>query len=58
MPKNLYISSDESNLLRPINHIFFWERGEMAYSAIKKINELKANNEIVNAEIMLSEWIF
>ena len=58
MPKTLYISSDESNLLRPIHHILFWERGEMAYSAIKKINELKANNEIVNAEIMLSEWIF
>ena len=58
MPKNLYISSDESNLLRPINHILIWEKGEMAYSALKKINELKANNELKKAEIMLDEWIF
>ena len=59
MTKNLYyISSDESNLISPINHISFWEKGEMAYSAIKKINELKANNEIDNAEVMLAEWIF
>ena len=58
MPKNLYISSGESNLLSPINHILFWEKGEMAYSALKKINELKANNELKKAEIMLDEWIF
>ena len=59
MTKNLYyISSDESNTISPINHISFWEKGEMAYSAIKKINELKANNEIDNAEVMLAEWIF
>ena len=55
MPKDLYISSGESNLLSPIR---FWKKGEMAYSALKKINELKANNEIEKAEIMLSEWIF
>ena len=30
----------------------------MAYSALKKINELKANNEFKKAEVMLSEWIF
>ena len=58
MPKNLYITSDESNLLSPINHISFWLKGEMAYSALKKINELKANNELEKAEIMLAEWIF
>ena len=58
MPKNLYISSFDSNLLSPINHIRFWEKGEMAYSALKKINELKANNELQKAEIMLDEWIF
>ena len=58
MPKNLDISSGESNLLSPINHIRFWEKGEMAYSALKKINELKANNEMEKAEIMLAEWIF
>tara|TARA_Y100001968_G_scaffold265331_1_gene254495 strand:- start:182 stop:358 length:177 start_codon:yes stop_codon:yes gene_type:complete len=58
MPKNLYISSGGSNLISPINHILFWEKGEMAYSALKKINELKANNEMEKAEIMLAEWIF
>ena len=57
MPKNLYISSGESNLISPINHIRFWEKGEMAYSAIKKLNELKANNEMEKAEIILAEWI-
>ena len=57
MPKNLHISSGESNLLSPINHISFWEKGEMAYSALKKINELKANNELRKAKIMLDEWI-
>ena len=51
------ISGGESNLLSPINHIRFWEKGEMAYSALKKINELKANNELMKAEIMLEEWI-
>ncbi len=58
MPKNLTNSNGESNLLSPINHIRFWEKGEMAYSALKKINELKANNELKKAKIILSEWIF
>ena len=58
MPKNFSISTGESNLLSPINHISFWEKGEMAYSALKKINELKANNQLEKAEIMLDEWIF
>ena len=58
MPKDLYISSGESNLLSPINHIRFWEKGEMAYSALKKINEHKANNEMEKAKIMLADWIF
>tara|TARA_B100001250_G_scaffold189344_1_gene162669 strand:+ start:1460 stop:1636 length:177 start_codon:yes stop_codon:yes gene_type:complete len=57
MPKKLTIFGDSSNLLNPINHIRFWEKGEMAYSALKKINELKANNEIEKAEIMLADWI-
>ncbi len=39
----------ESNLLSPINHIRFWEKGEMAYSALKQINELKATNELGKA---------
>ena len=51
------ISGGESNLLNPINHIRFWERGEMAYSALIKINEHKANNELKKAEIMLDEWL-
>ena len=58
MPKKLPISGRDSNLLRPINHIRFWEKGEMAYSALKKINELKANNDFQKAKIMLAEWIF
>ena len=48
----------ESNLVSPIKHISFWGNGEMAYSALKKINELKANNEIERAKIMLTDWIF
>ena len=58
MPKKLSISIDESNLLSPINYFSFWEKGEMAYSALKKINELKANSELEKAEIILAEWIF
>ncbi len=57
MPKKHPISGGESNLLNPINHIRFWEKGEMAYSALKRINELKANNEFKKADIMLDEWI-
>ena len=58
MPSKLTISGGESNLINPINHIRFWEKGEMAYSALKKINELKANNEFEKANTMLEEWIF
>ena len=58
MPKKSTNPNNESNLLSPINHIYFWERGEMAYSALKKINELKANNEMEKAKIILDEWIF
>jgi len=58
MPKNRTNSGSESNLLNPINNIHFWEKGEMAYSALKKINELKANNELEKAKIMLADWIF
>ena len=57
MPKKITNSGSESNILSPINHIYFWEKGEMAYSALKKINELKANNEMEKAKIMLDEWI-
>ena len=56
MPTKLPFSSGESNLLSSNNHISFWEKGEMAYSALKKINELKAINEFEKAEIMLDEW--
>ncbi len=58
MTKKLSNSGSESNLLNPINDIYFWEKGEMAYSALKKINELKANNELEKAKIMLTDWIF
>ena len=57
MPKKSTNSSSESNLLNPIDHISFWEKGEMAYSALKKINEHKANNEMEKAKIMLADWI-
>ena len=56
MPKKSTNSNSESNLLNPINHIRFWENGEMAYSALKKIHELKANNQIEKARIMLADW--
>ena len=58
MPKKNTNSRSESNLLSPINHILFWDKGEMAYSALKKINEHKANNEIEKAKTMLTDWIF
>ncbi len=58
MSKKNTHSAGGSNLISPINHIRFWEKGEMAYSALKKINELKANNELGKAKIMLDEWIF
>ena len=58
MSKKSTNSGSESNLLRPIKNIRFWQQGEMAYSALKKINEYKANNEIDKAEIMLNDWIF
>ena len=57
MPKKSTHSDGESNLLSPINNILFWEEGEMAYSALKKINEHKANNEMEKAKIMLTDWI-
>ncbi len=57
MSKKHSNSSSESNLLSPINHIRFWDKGEMAYSALKKINEHKANNELEKAKIMLDDWI-
>ena len=58
MPKKNTNSGSEYNLLSHINHIHYWEKGEMAYSALKKINEHKANNEIEKAKIMLGDWIF
>ena len=58
MPKNSTNSGSESNLLSPINNVRFWEKGEMAYSALKKINEHKANNEMDKARIMLDDWVF
>ena len=58
MPRKSPISGSESNLLNLNNNIRFWQKGEMAYSALKKINELKANNELKKADIMLAEWIF
>ncbi len=58
MPKKHLHFGSESNLLSPMSRIRFWEKGEMAYSALKKINEHKANNELEKAQIMLDDWIF
>ena len=56
MPKKSKNSGKESNLISPTNHIRFWKRGEMAYSALKKINELKAIDEMEKANTILAEW--
>ena len=58
MPKKNKNYCGESDLLSPMNRIRFWEKGEMAYSALKKINEHKSNNELEKAQIMLDDWIF
>tara|TARA_B100000700_G_scaffold253820_1_gene285823 strand:- start:677 stop:853 length:177 start_codon:yes stop_codon:yes gene_type:complete len=58
MPKKHTNSGSESNLLSPMSRIRFWEKGEMAYSALRKINEHKANNDFEKAQIMLNDWIF
>tara|TARA_Y100001968_G_scaffold312856_1_gene336461 strand:+ start:217 stop:393 length:177 start_codon:yes stop_codon:yes gene_type:complete len=50
-------SSGESNLLSPMSWIRFWEKGEMAYTALRRINEHKANNDLEKAQIMIDEWI-
>ena len=57
MPKKSSKSGSEFNILNPRNHIHFWKKGEMAYSALRKITELKANNELEKAEVILAEWI-
>ena len=58
MPKKHTNSGGESNLISPMSRVRFWKKGEMAYSALKKINEYKANNEMGKAKIMLADWIF
>ena len=57
MSKKHSNSSGESNLLSPKSGIHFWEKGEMAYTALIRINEHKANNELEIAQIMIDEWI-
>ena len=58
MDNKLSISDNGSNLISPRNQFHFWEKGEMAYSALKRINELKANNEFEKAKTMMADWIF
>ena len=58
MSKDHTNSGSESNLLNPMSKICFWEKGEMAFSALRKINEHKANNELKKAKVMLDEWFF
>ena len=57
MPKKSTNSSGESNLLSPMGWIRFWEKGEMAFTALRRINEHKANNDLKKAQIMIDEWI-
>ncbi len=57
MPNKHPISNGGSNIIRPVNYISFWEKGEMPYTAIKRINELKVKNEWEKAQIILSDWI-
>ncbi len=57
MPKKHTNSTGESNLLSPMSGITFWEKGEMAFTALRRINEHKANNELEKAQIMIDEWI-
>ena len=57
MPKKLTIPGDWSAILCPIHYISYWGKGEMAFTAMKKINEHKANNDWNKAGIMLEEWI-
>ena len=57
MSKKSTNSATESNLLSFMSRVHFWEKGEMAYSALRKINEHKANNELEKAQIMLDDWI-
>ncbi len=58
MPKKHQNSGNESNLLSPMSRVHFWAKGEMAFSALRKINEHKANNELDKAQVMLDDWIF
>ena len=58
MPKKNPNSGTEPNHISARNQIRFWERGEIAYSALQKINELKAINEMEKAKIILAEWYF
>ena len=58
MPKKHTNSGGESNLISPMSRVRFWKKGEMAYSALRKIYEHKANNELEKAQIMLDDWIF
>ena len=57
MPQQHTNSGSESNLLSFMSRYHFWGKGEMAYSALRKINEHKANNELEKAQIMLDDWI-
>ena len=57
MTNKFPFQSYRSNKLSEGNYISFWDNGEMAYTALKRINELKSSNDYQKASIMLSEWI-
>ena len=57
MTKKFPFPGYSSRELSNINCISFWDNGEMAYTALKRINELKSSNDRKKANIMLSEWL-
>ena len=48
------ISNLNSNLRK--KNILFWDKGEMAYSAILRINTLKGKGFEDEADLMIKEW--
>ena len=57
MKKQYPFTNYSSNKLSEGSCISFWDNGEMAYTALKRITELKSSNDRQKANIMLSEWI-
>ena len=57
MTSKFPFQSYSSNKLSKGSCISFWDNGEMAYTALKRINELKSTNDRQKDSIMISEWV-